>query len=171
MSRPIKETPILFGEDARRFEERMKQVRRESPEEKERMGKYYNYIVQHKPGLTGVFQISGRERVAFSDHERLEKLLDGYGIYSDDNERREYVIRFYSWAIAIVSNQVWQKDQKLRLLEDGRVLEMRIPVSNHTELLSRILFYGDAAEPVSPQDFVDEYRRKCMLMAGRYERV
>ena len=111
------------------------------------------------------------ERVAFSDHERLEKLLDGYGIYSDDNERREYVIRFYSWAIAIVSNQVWQKDQKLRLLEDGRVLEMRIPVSNHTELLSRILFYGDAAEPVSPQDFVDEYRRKCMLMAGRYERV
>ena len=48
MARPIKETPILFGEDARRFEERMKQVRarrfeermkqvrRESPEEKER---------------------------------------------------------------------------------------------------------------------------------------
>ena len=27
MARPIKETPILFGEDARRFEERMKQVR------------------------------------------------------------------------------------------------------------------------------------------------
>ena len=36
MSRPIKETPILFGEDARRFEERMKTVRRESPEERER---------------------------------------------------------------------------------------------------------------------------------------
>lgn len=36
MERPIKETPILFGEDARRFEERMKQVRRETPEERER---------------------------------------------------------------------------------------------------------------------------------------
>ena len=36
MARPIKETPILFGDDARRFEERMKQIRRESPEEKER---------------------------------------------------------------------------------------------------------------------------------------
>lgn len=35
MARPIKETPILFGEDARRFEERMKQVRRETPEERE----------------------------------------------------------------------------------------------------------------------------------------
>ena len=27
MARPIKETPILFGEDARRFEERMKERR------------------------------------------------------------------------------------------------------------------------------------------------
>ena len=36
MARPIKETPILFGEDVRRFEERMKQVRRETPEERER---------------------------------------------------------------------------------------------------------------------------------------
>ena len=35
MARPIKETPILFGEDARRFEERMKQVRKETPEERE----------------------------------------------------------------------------------------------------------------------------------------
>lgn len=35
MARPIKETPILFWEDARRFEERMKQVRRETPEERE----------------------------------------------------------------------------------------------------------------------------------------
>ena len=27
------------------------------PEEKERMNSYYNYIVQHKPGITGVYQI------------------------------------------------------------------------------------------------------------------
>ncbi|HIV80662.1 MAG TPA: hypothetical protein IAC04_03895 [Candidatus Coprenecus stercoravium] len=36
MARPIKETPILFGEDARRFEQRMKEVRKETPEERER---------------------------------------------------------------------------------------------------------------------------------------
>ena len=41
MARPIKETPILFGEDARRFEERMKQVRRETPEERERRNANY----------------------------------------------------------------------------------------------------------------------------------
>ena len=34
MARPIKETPILFGEDARRFEERMKEKRRETSEQR-----------------------------------------------------------------------------------------------------------------------------------------
>ena len=34
MARPIKETPILYGEDARRFEDRMKNIQKESPEQK-----------------------------------------------------------------------------------------------------------------------------------------
>lgn len=34
MARPIKETPILYGEDARRFEARMKEVRRETTEQR-----------------------------------------------------------------------------------------------------------------------------------------
>ena len=40
MARPIKETPILFGEDARRFEERMKEKRSETPEQRERLKDY-----------------------------------------------------------------------------------------------------------------------------------
>ena len=35
MSRPIKETPILYGKDARRFLARMKEKRTETPEERE----------------------------------------------------------------------------------------------------------------------------------------
>ena len=51
MARPIKETPILFGEDARRFEERMKQVRRESPEEKEqRLADYKLFLKMIEKG-------------------------------------------------------------------------------------------------------------------------
>lgn len=34
MARPIKETPILTGEDAIRFEERMRQVENLSPEQR-----------------------------------------------------------------------------------------------------------------------------------------
>lgn len=41
MARPIKETPILFGEDARRFEERMKVRRHITPEERARMDEAY----------------------------------------------------------------------------------------------------------------------------------
>lgn len=41
MARPIKETPILFGEDARRFEKRMQIKRSETPEQREkRMNDY-----------------------------------------------------------------------------------------------------------------------------------
>lgn len=54
------------------------------PEEKERMDTYYNYIIQHKPGITGVYQIAGKERVEFLDrldmdlryHYRKNLLLD-----------------------------------------------------------------------------------------------
>lgn len=45
MARPIKETPILFGEDARRFEERMKQKRTESPKARERRLANYRLIM------------------------------------------------------------------------------------------------------------------------------
>lgn len=34
MARPIRETPILYGEDARRFEEHMKMVESMSPEQR-----------------------------------------------------------------------------------------------------------------------------------------
>lgn len=46
MARPIKETPILFGEDARRFEERMNRKRTVSQEEIDRVKKHYNIVMQ-----------------------------------------------------------------------------------------------------------------------------
>lgn len=41
MARPIKETPILYGEDARKFSERMKNPPKETKEERERRLKDY----------------------------------------------------------------------------------------------------------------------------------
>lgn len=45
MAKPIKETPILFGEDALRFEARMKEKRTESPEDRARRMKIYEMLM------------------------------------------------------------------------------------------------------------------------------
>ena len=44
MARPIKETPILYGEDARRFEARMKEHRHISSEKKAEMRAAYEAV-------------------------------------------------------------------------------------------------------------------------------
>jgi len=44
MARPIKETPILYGEDARRFEARMQERRRISAEERARINAAYEAV-------------------------------------------------------------------------------------------------------------------------------
>ena len=41
MARPIKETPILYGKDARRFETRMQEKRHISQEERARIDVHY----------------------------------------------------------------------------------------------------------------------------------
>ncbi len=45
MARPIKETPILYGEDARRFEDRMKNIQKESPEQKKVRMEHYQVML------------------------------------------------------------------------------------------------------------------------------
>lgn len=44
MARPIRETPILHGKDARRFEERMKNPPKITKEKRIQMEKDYEYI-------------------------------------------------------------------------------------------------------------------------------
>ncbi len=45
MARPVKETPILFGKDARRFEERMKNPPKETSEQRDRRLKNYHIMM------------------------------------------------------------------------------------------------------------------------------
>lgn len=46
------------------------------PREQEDMGAYYYYIIKCKPGITGLWQVSGRSEVSFDD--RLELDLEYY---------------------------------------------------------------------------------------------
>lgn len=42
------------------------------PREREDMGEYYSYIIQHKPGITGYWQISGRNDITFENRVDLD---------------------------------------------------------------------------------------------------
>ncbi len=42
------------------------------PKEIEDMGTYYKYIIKHKPGITGLWQISGRSELSFTDRLDLD---------------------------------------------------------------------------------------------------
>ena len=43
------------------------------PREKEDMGKYFNDIVKTKPGITGLWQVSGRSNTTFEERLKLEQ--------------------------------------------------------------------------------------------------
>lgn len=43
------------------------------PMEKEDMAEYYDYIVQMKPGVTGPWQVAGRNNLEFNDRLKLDK--------------------------------------------------------------------------------------------------
>jgi undecaprenyl-phosphate galactose phosphotransferase len=43
------------------------------PIEKEDMGEYYDYIIQMKPGVTGPWQVAGRNNLEFEDRLELDK--------------------------------------------------------------------------------------------------
>lgn len=43
------------------------------PMEKEDMGEYYDYVIQMKPGVTGPWQVAGRNNLEFNDRLELDK--------------------------------------------------------------------------------------------------
>ena len=43
------------------------------PREKEDMGEYYEYIVKMKPGVTGPWQVAGRNNLEFKDRLELDR--------------------------------------------------------------------------------------------------
>ena len=43
------------------------------PREKEDMGEYYNTIIESKPGITGLWQVSGRSNTTFEQRLEFDK--------------------------------------------------------------------------------------------------
>ena len=56
------------------------------PREKKDMGSYYDDIVKTKPGLTGWWQVSGRNNVSFKDRLRLEQYYSNHSGFKIDTK-------------------------------------------------------------------------------------
>ena len=54
------------------------------PREKEDMKYYYPYIIQSKPGLTGFWQISGRNEVTFDERLDMDYMYNKYRCLNKD---------------------------------------------------------------------------------------
>ena len=57
------------------------------PSEKQDMGEYYKYIVQMRPGLTGPWQVAGRNEISFKNRLKLDEEY-----CSRRGNRRDFVI-------------------------------------------------------------------------------
>lgn len=48
------------------------------------MGKYYNYVISCKPGLTGLWQVTGRNNINFENRCKLDEYYSKHkGIWLD----------------------------------------------------------------------------------------
>lgn len=82
-------------------------------------------------------------------------------------------IRFYEEASRIVSTQIWHPEQTLVESseftpdhENKSYVELTLPVSNFTEIISKILAFGHLAKPVSPPELCAQWKAEIEKMAS-----
>jgi predicted DNA-binding transcriptional regulator YafY len=80
----------------------------------------------------------------------FKKYFDSaFGIYKG-NMTRQVTLRFTPVKSRWVKGQLWHKDQKVKVLNDGS-LELTFPVANYAEIMMEILKHGSNVEVIKPK--------------------
>jgi len=85
-------------------------------------------------------------------------IKDGFGIFIGERSR-DYTIKFSDIAALAVSSQLWHPEQRIEKSEDGSII-LTVPSYSSTELINRMLVYGQYAEPLAPKEFITEYKER-----------
>jgi predicted DNA-binding transcriptional regulator YafY len=104
------------------------------------------------------------------DEKCLDKVLgSGYGIFSGDQVTWA-TLRFTPERSRWVASERWHPLQRGKLLKDG-VYELKVPYSDHRELIMDILKYGADCTVISPPELVENVKEQLERGLQRYREM
>jgi predicted DNA-binding transcriptional regulator YafY len=127
----------------------------------------------HLSRIEKIIQIEGDLfQNRYTEQELDSFIHGGFGIFMGEKSI-DVTFCVFGWASNALATQTWHKDQKIRKVEfEGKEgLEVTVPVANLQEILSQILFFGSAARPIGPPQFVQAWKEAVFSMAQEAEKL
>jgi predicted DNA-binding transcriptional regulator YafY len=100
------------------------------------------------------------------DFEFKKYFLSTFGLYKGKSTK-EVTLRFTPEKSKWIKDQIWHKNQKVKLLKDGS-LEISFPVSDFSEIKREILKHGDEVEVIKPKILRDLIKAEAQKIAKIY---
>ena len=103
-----------------------------------------------------------------ADFDFKNYFLTTFGLYKGKSTK-EVTLRFTPEKSKWIKDQIWHKNQRVKLLEDGS-LEISFPVSDFSEIRREILKHGDAVEVIKPENLRELIKSEAEKMVKIYQR-
>jgi predicted DNA-binding transcriptional regulator YafY len=100
------------------------------------------------------------------DFNMKDFFQSSFGIYKGKS-LKEVTLRFSPLKTRWIRDQVWHKDQKVKLLEDGS-MELTFPVADFSEIKMEILKHGAMVEVIKPRSLRELIKAEAQSIAKIY---
>lgn len=102
----------------------------------------------------------------FPDDYDFEKTFNrNFGIAKEGSFEVE--VECTGWAARFVSERIWSPDQKITKQSKGKII-LTFSASSESELISRLLFFGEETRLIKPEWLVEEVKEKVKKMGSMY---
>ena len=101
-----------------------------------------------------------------ADFDFKKYFLSTFGLYKGKSAK-EVILRFTPEKSKWIKDQIWHKNQKVKLLKDGS-LEISFPVSDFSEIKREILKHGDAVTVIKPESLRELIKSEAINIAKIY---
>jgi predicted DNA-binding transcriptional regulator YafY len=101
-----------------------------------------------------------------ADFDFKKYFLSTFGLYKGKSTK-EVTLRFTAEKSKWIKNQIWHKNQKVKILKDGS-LEISFPVSDFSEMKREILKHSDAGTVIKPESLRELIKSEAINIAKIY---